>query len=49
MALTKKDKEEFEKIICKSTRSELNILLVRVEKEIRLSEIAISEGFEKKK
>jgi len=49
MALTKKDWYALDKIIQKANNSELSRIEADVQKELRLSETAISEGFEKRK
>jgi len=45
--LTAKETDKFLRIVCKATRKELENLRERIEKEIRLSETSIKEGFEK--
>jgi len=40
------DWKQLERIICKSTRKELDLIQNRLSKEIRLSEQAIQEGGE---
>jgi len=47
--LTKKDWNDYAEIIGKATRNELDELDNSLKKEIRLSEISIKEGFEKRR
>lgn len=49
MAINKKDWEVWEKLVCNADNSQLYKMLEIVEKEIRLSEITIEEGFEKRR
>ena len=46
--LIEKDYESFNYVLNKANREELDVLLSILEKEIRLSEQAIKEGFEKR-
>jgi len=49
MAMTKKDWYVLDKLLDKATNSELYRIEDIVQKEIRLSDKSISEGFEKRK
>ena len=47
--LKRGDFSRLDVIVSRAKRSELDRILERVDKEIRLSETAIAEGFEKRK
>lgn len=49
MAISKKEWETWEKLVCNADNSQLYKMLERVEKEIRLSETSIKEGDEKRR
>lgn len=49
MTMKQKEWEQLSEILGKATRKQLDLIDIEVAREIRLSETAIKEGFEKNK